>query len=97
MAVRGAGDLGGLSPDCVQVQLYAEAAADEQAACLPMQCQGRMHGAVNGYIYRADIPADRPAETSRRGSSPITPMLSSPWKPRGLSGTAERGRRKDEG
>lgn len=54
--------LGGLSPDCVQVQVYADPAADSPRVCVPMQREGRMHGVVNGHIYRAAVPAERPAE-----------------------------------
>ncbi|MGO8751830.1 MAG: alpha-glucan family phosphorylase [Thermoguttaceae bacterium] len=53
--------LGGLGPDCVQVQLYADPLAGSPPVCVPMQCEGRMHGVVNGYIYRAAVPAQRPA------------------------------------
>ena len=54
--------LGGLGPDCVQVQLYADPAADSPEECVPMQCAGADARVVNGHIYRAAVPAQRPAE-----------------------------------
>lgn len=54
--------LGGLGPDCVQVQLYADPVADNPPVRVPMQHEGRMPGVVNGHIYRAAVPAERPAE-----------------------------------
>ncbi len=50
-------ELGAIDPDFVGVELYAENAAD--AARIPMT---REEGAVAGtFIYRADVPALRPA------------------------------------
>ena len=54
--------LGGLGPECVEVQLYADPLADSPAVCVPMQCEGRLHGVVDGYVFRAAVPAQRPAE-----------------------------------
>jgi starch phosphorylase len=53
--------LGGLCPDCVQVQLYADATADCPATCVAMRREERLTGVVNGHIYRAAVPAKRPA------------------------------------
>ncbi|HWT83802.1 MAG TPA: DUF3417 domain-containing protein, partial [Candidatus Methylomirabilis sp.] len=54
--------LGGLSPDCVQVQLYADPDGGGQPVCVSMQREGRIHGVVNGHIYRTAVSAQRPAE-----------------------------------
>jgi starch phosphorylase len=54
--------LGGLDPEDIDVQLYADPVADSPQVCVTMQREGRMHGVVNGYIYRAAVPAQRQAE-----------------------------------
>ena len=54
--------LGEICPDFVQVQLYAEAAGPEPAACVATERSGIIHGAVNGFLYRGSVPAHRPAE-----------------------------------
>jgi len=54
--------LGGLDPDCVQVQLYADPIEGAPHVCVPMHRQERMHGVVNGHLYRAAVPDNRPAE-----------------------------------
>ena len=70
LTVREAGDqwrfevqviLGGLSPDCVRVQLYADAAGDGPPICVTMRREEPMHGVVNGHIYRGAVSAQRPA------------------------------------
>ena len=54
--------LGELCADYVQVQLYAEAAGGQPAACVTIERSGPIHGAVNGFLYRGSVPAGRPAE-----------------------------------
>jgi starch phosphorylase len=54
--------LGEVCPDSVCVQLYAEAAGPQLAACATIERSGPIHGAVNGYLYRGSVPANRPAE-----------------------------------
>ena len=54
--------LGDLPVDFVQVQLYAEALGEQPAACVTVERAGPIHGAVNGFLYRASVPAGRPAE-----------------------------------
>ena len=54
--------LGEMSADSVQVQLYAEAAGAEPAACVTVERSGPIHGAVNGHLYRGSVPAGRPSE-----------------------------------
>lgn len=48
-----------LSPDHVQVQLYAD--SDDGPEVHPMQRQSALSGAFNGNLYTAELPADRPA------------------------------------
>ena len=54
--------LGDICKDFVQVQLYAEAAGPQTAACVTIERSGPIHGAVNGYFYQGCVPANRPAE-----------------------------------
>jgi starch phosphorylase len=53
--------LGDLPADSVAAQLYAEAAADQPAALVPMQPVGPVSGATNGVMFRADVATSRPA------------------------------------
>ena len=54
-------DLGDLDPHAIRVEVYAEPAAPGQEAFLaPMACAGSLPGAINGGVYEAPIPADRP-------------------------------------
>jgi starch phosphorylase len=54
--------LGDLCPDAVAVQLYADAVEGDLPTCVTMHREGPIHGAVNGFIYRARVPMNRPAE-----------------------------------
>ncbi|MGO9201028.1 MAG: alpha-glucan family phosphorylase [Limisphaerales bacterium] len=53
--------LGGLEPDAVQVELYADGANGSAAVRQVMARVGPLAGAVNGFAYRASVPASRPA------------------------------------
>jgi starch phosphorylase len=53
--------LGGLEPDAVQVELYADGADGSVAVRQVMTRVGPLAGAVNGFAYRASVPASRPA------------------------------------
>jgi starch phosphorylase len=53
--------LGDLSPEDVRVELYAEVKAGLGAVCHAMTVSGDIPGAVNGYIYHAEVSAQRPA------------------------------------
>jgi starch phosphorylase len=53
---------GELEPDAVQVQLYAEPQAADEAEIHPMIRGEALKGAVSGYLYSAIIPAERPAD-----------------------------------
>jgi starch phosphorylase len=56
-----------MAPDAVRVELYADAAKDGRAIRSEMKRVRPIPGAVNGYIYTASVPANRPASdyTSR--------------------------------
>jgi starch phosphorylase len=54
--------LGELRPAWVRVELYGEAPNGQPPICLPMESRGMIAGAVNGYIYTATAPNDRPAD-----------------------------------
>jgi starch phosphorylase len=53
--------LGDLSPEDVRVELYAEVEAGLGAVCHAMTVSGEISGAVNGYVYQAEVSAERPA------------------------------------
>jgi starch phosphorylase len=50
-----------LSPDWVEVQLYAEPASAQEPEIHPMQRGEPVAGAANAYQYNARVPAKRPA------------------------------------
>jgi glycogen phosphorylase len=54
--------LGGLDPDCVQVQLYADPIEGSRHVCISMRHEERMPGTVNGHRYQLTVPDQRPAE-----------------------------------
>jgi len=54
--------LGEISPESVQVQLYAEAVDGEPAVRQAMERDIEIAGSVNGYRYSASVSAARPAE-----------------------------------
>ncbi len=49
-----------LTPEAVQVELYADGANGTAPVRLAMTRLGPLVGAVNGYAYRAEVPASRP-------------------------------------
>ena len=51
--------LGGIAPDSVRVELYADADGEQPAECLPMRIAGELPGAVHGHVYSVDLPASR--------------------------------------
>jgi starch phosphorylase len=70
-----------LDPDAVQVQLYADAADDRPAVCLPMERRAALDGTVNAHVFQAAVSAQRPASdyTPRivpRHSHAVVPMES---------------------
>jgi starch phosphorylase len=54
--------LGGVAPEDVRVELYAEPSKDGAAATVPFGRERPMPGAVNGHIYVGLAPACRPAD-----------------------------------
>lgn len=54
--------LGGLNPEAVAVELYADAGADAERARVPMERREAISGAVNGWIYQATVRKNRPAD-----------------------------------
>jgi starch phosphorylase len=53
--------LGQLNPDAVAVQIYADPTANGQPEVHSLATGDIMAGSVNGYLYSARIPAQRPA------------------------------------
>ncbi len=54
--------LDGVDPAVVQVELYAEGIDTSAPERVTMQRVQQLAGAINGYTYRAAVPATRPAE-----------------------------------
>jgi starch phosphorylase len=52
---------GGLAPETVRVELYADSLADEPPLRHRMDRGSQLAGSVNGYMYEADVPASRSA------------------------------------
>ena len=50
-----------LDPEAVRVELYADGANGTAPARVQMQRVRQLVGAMNGYAYRAGVPATRPA------------------------------------
>ena len=54
--------LGGLDPDAVRVELYADAIDGEGPACLPLTRGRRLDAPGNGYAYETLVEASRNAD-----------------------------------
>ncbi|MGC9158099.1 MAG: alpha-glucan family phosphorylase [Terracidiphilus sp.] len=54
--------LGGLDPEAVRVELYAEGIEGQPAFCQPMQRLSRPAEEDGSFLYSAAVPANRPAE-----------------------------------
>ena len=52
--------LGELSPDLVQLQVYADPLDEEAPVCEIMQRLNSIPGTLNGYLYRARLTTTRP-------------------------------------
>ena len=50
-----------IDPEAVRVELYADGVAGAEAERVQMQRVRQLVGAINGYAYRAVVPANRPA------------------------------------
>ncbi len=70
--------LGGLPPDMIRIELYADAAGNLPAVKLEMSRGGRLDGDIRGYLYTAVAPADRPAGNYTPRVLPSHPELSIP-------------------
>lgn len=53
--------LDGLDPDSVRVELYANGIGDAAPERAEMTLVRQLVGAINGYVYRTNVPAARPA------------------------------------
>jgi starch phosphorylase len=53
--------LDALPPDTIDVQLYAEATADEAAVYQSLRRGKRLAGTENSYVFRGAVAANRPA------------------------------------
>ncbi len=53
--------LGHTAPECVKVQLYADADSSNTALHRTMTCTAPIAGAVNGYLYHGTASASRPS------------------------------------
>ena len=53
--------LDGIDPEAVRVELYANGINDTVPERVEMKCVRQLVGAINGYAYRAEVPATRPA------------------------------------
>lgn len=51
-----------LSAELVKVEVYADARDKNKPFRQIMECKTALPGAVNGYLYEATVPADRPAD-----------------------------------
>jgi starch phosphorylase len=52
---------GGLNPDTVRVELYADRAAGSPPICTEMKHASPGAGTADAHLYVAQVPADRPA------------------------------------
>ncbi len=53
--------LGQLDPEAVRLELYAEGGADGAPVRQPMERGPKLSDSAGGYLYRASVPASRPA------------------------------------
>ena len=51
-----------LSADSVRVDVYADGVDNNTPFCQIMERKAALPGAVNGYIYKTTVPADRPTD-----------------------------------
>ena len=69
-----------ISPQWVQVELYADRAGDaeEKPLVLPMERAEPLAGAVNAFLFRAAVPSGRPAKDYTPRVRPFHPDLFGP-------------------
>jgi starch phosphorylase len=53
--------LGGLTPEDVAVQMFADGTGDEGPTAVSLKRDGPIRGSVNGHVYRGSVAATRPA------------------------------------
>src|SRR5215472_6223452 len=70
--------LGELSPDFVQIELYAEARNGEPSLRQPMVKSDALVGIVGGYAYTGQVPSNRPASDYTPRMTPMHPDVSAP-------------------
>jgi starch phosphorylase len=54
--------LGEIPPGSVRVQLFADVSGDKPAEAMVLYKEQPIPGALNGYIYAGEVPAQRPAD-----------------------------------
>jgi len=54
--------LGEIEPSSVQVQLFADVKDDKPAEVVVLHREQAIPGALNGYVYAGEVPAQRPAD-----------------------------------
>ncbi len=69
--------LGGLDPDAVRVELYADGQAENMPEGRAMKRMSRIEG-EDGFVYRASVPATRPASDYTARIVPNHPGVSVP-------------------
>jgi glycogen phosphorylase len=67
---------GGLSPDAVRVELFAESQNSGEPLCLPMTRGGQLEG--NGYLYSTSVSATRNSGDFTPRVTPYHPHAAAP-------------------
>ena len=70
--------LGDLDPDAIVVELYADPRDADEPAIVPMERTTPLSGATHGYLYRAQVSAQRPARDYTVRVVPRHPQASVP-------------------
>jgi starch phosphorylase len=70
--------LNDLPPEAVQVELYADPIDGDTAVCRVMTRAYPLVGAMHGYVYRACVPASRPAHAYTPRLVPSHPVAAVP-------------------
>jgi starch phosphorylase len=71
-------DLGGLSPDHIRVELYADAERGDSPLRQPMTRVQPVSGGANAFLFTAAVPASRPAGDFTPRLVPVHPAASVP-------------------
>jgi starch phosphorylase len=69
-----------LSPQAVRVELYAEAPGNGEPWCQAMELVGALNGAIDVYLYRAQVAATRPANDCTPRLVPFHPTAVVPFE-----------------